>query len=185
MAEPEIAVYLGRDVPAGAALQCRQGLDSGRGERVGGGRGVLAEVHGAAVDLEPSRQHAEPAARADDLDALGLVGLGGRDVDRAGRAARPLGQRVSGVLHLDGVEPGPGPADDPGGRPAGQVAEQVEVVLALVDQDAAALQRFVGIGEIHILFHQERAQMFVDLLQRGVLEGFKGSLLGVSLLDFV
>jgi len=37
------------------------------------------------------------------------------------------------------------------------------------------LARFVGIGEIHLLLQQERAQMFVDLLQRGVFEGFIGA----------
>jgi hypothetical protein len=43
----------------------------------------------------------------------------------------------------------------------------------------------VGIGEIHSLFQQERAQMFVDLLQGGVFEGFVGAFLRFSLLDFI
>ena len=47
------------------------------------------------------------------------------------------------------------------------------------------LPRFVGIGEIHLLFQQERAQMFVDLLQRGVFEGFVGAFLRLSLVDFI
>ena len=60
-----------------------------------------------------------------------------------------------------------------------------QVLQTAADQDTPALHRFVRIGEIHILFHQERAQMLVDLLQRGVFEGFIGALLGLSLLDFV
>jgi hypothetical protein len=44
------------------------------------------------------------------------------------------------------------------------------VLQTAADQDAAALPRFVGIGEIHMFFSQERAQMFVDLLQWGVFE---------------
>ena len=39
-----------------------------------------------------------------------------------------------------------------------------QVLQAATDQNAAALTRFVGIGEIQVLSHQERAQMFVDLL---------------------
>ena len=54
-----------------------------------------------------------------------------------------------------------------------------QVLQTTADQDAAALPRFVGIGEIHILFCQQRAQMFVDLLQRGVLESFIGALFGL------
>src|SRR6516225_540074 len=47
------------------------------------------------------------------------------------------------------------------------------------DQNAA-VPRFIGIGEIHLLFRQERAQMFVDLLERRIFEGFNGaSLLSV------
>jgi hypothetical protein len=40
-----------------------------------------------------------------------------------------------------------------------------QVLQTAADQDATAVPRFIGIGEIHILFRQERAQMFVDLLQ--------------------
>ena len=58
-----------------------------------------------------------------------------------------------------------------------------KVLQTATDQDAAVL-RFVGIGEIHILFRQERAQMFVDLFQRGVSEGFIGAPLGLPFLDF-
>ena len=59
-----------------------------------------------------------------------------------------------------------------------------QVLQTAADQDAAVLPRFVGIGEIHICFGQERAQMFVDLLQRGVFEGFIGALLRLPFLDF-
>jgi hypothetical protein len=52
-------------------------------------------------------------------------------------------------------------------------ARQVRETAA--DQDIAALPRFVRIGEIHILFRQERAQMFVDFLQRGMFEPKSGS----------
>src|SRR5262249_8854283 len=40
------------------------------------------------------------------------------------------------------------------------------------DQDAAARLQFGGIGEIHRLFRQQRTQMFIDLLEGRVLEGF-------------
>ena len=60
-----------------------------------------------------------------------------------------------------------------------------QVLQTAADQDAAALLRFVGIGEIHILFCQERAQVFVDLLQGGVFECFIGALLRLPLFDFV
>ena len=39
-----------------------------------------------------------------------------------------------------------------------------QVLQTAADQDPAILPRFVGIGEIHVLLHQERAQVFVDLL---------------------
>jgi hypothetical protein len=42
--------------------------------------------------------------------------------------------------------------------------------MVAADQDPAIFPRFVGIGEIHILLHQERPQVFVDLLQRGVFD---------------
>src|ERR1700752_3642216 len=60
-----------------------------------------------------------------------------------------------------------------------------QVLETAADQEDAALLRFVGIGEIHLLFRQERTQMFVDLLQWGVFECLIGALLGISLLDFV
>src|SRR3954453_5651840 len=60
-----------------------------------------------------------------------------------------------------------------------------QVLQATADQDPAVLPRFVGIGEVHLLLQQERAQMFVDLLQRGVFEGFVGTFLRLSLLDFI
>ena len=62
---------------------------------------------------------------------------------------------------------------------AGQVLE------AAADQEAAADPGFVRIGEVHLLFRQERAQMFVDLLQRRVFEGFVGALLWFPTVDFV
>jgi hypothetical protein len=46
-----------------------------------------------------------------------------------------------------------------------------QVFQTAANQDPAIFPRFVGIREIHILLHQERAQVFVDLLQRGVFEG--------------
>ena len=52
-----------------------------------------------------------------------------------------------------------------------------QVLQTAPDQDVVALPQFVGIGEIHIFFRQERAQMFVDLLQRSVFEGFIRALL--------
>ena len=45
-----------------------------------------------------------------------------------------------------------------------------EVLQTATDPDRPALPRFVGIGEVHLLFRQERAQVFVDLLQRRVFE---------------
>jgi len=56
-----------------------------------------------------------------------------------------------------------------------------QVLQATADQDATALARLIGIGEIHVLFRQQRAQMSVNLLQRGVFEtlhkcGFAASL---------
>ena len=60
-----------------------------------------------------------------------------------------------------------------------------QVLQPAADQNAAGRLRFVGIGEIHLLFHQEWAQMFVDLLERGVVEGLIGALLGFPVLDFV
>jgi hypothetical protein len=36
-----------------------------------------------------------------------------------------------------------------------------QVLQTTTDQNAAALQRFIGIGEVHFLFRQKRAQMFV------------------------
>src|SRR5215471_15378245 len=55
-----------------------------------------------------------------------------------------------------------------------------QVLQTAADQNAVALARFIGIGEIHLLFGQQRAQMFVDLLERRVFEGFNGaSLLSV------
>ena len=59
-----------------------------------------------------------------------------------------------------------------------------QVLQATADKDPAVLARFIGIREIHLLLQQERAQMFVDLLQRGVFEGFKGASLRLSLVDF-
>jgi hypothetical protein len=60
-----------------------------------------------------------------------------------------------------------------------------QVLEAAADQKAAVLQRFVGIGEIHLLFYQKRAQMLVDLLERGVFERFIGSPLRPFLFDFI
>jgi hypothetical protein len=60
-----------------------------------------------------------------------------------------------------------------------------QVLQTAADQDAATLPRFVGVGEIHLLFREERAQMFVDLLKGSVFESFIGALLGIALLDFV
>ena len=60
-----------------------------------------------------------------------------------------------------------------------------QVLQTAADQDAAVLPRFVGIGEIHILLRQERAQMFVDLLQGSVFECFVGALLRLPLLGLV
>jgi len=51
------------------------------------------------------------------------------------------------------------------------------VLQTAADQNAAAVPRFIGIGEIHLLFRQQRAQMFIDLFERGVFEGFKGTVL--------
>ena len=56
---------------------------------------------------------------------------------------------------------------------------------AAADHDPAVLPRLVGIGEIHLLFQQERTQMFVDLLQRGVFEGFIAAFLRLSLVDLI
>jgi hypothetical protein len=55
-----------------------------------------------------------------------------------------------------------------------------QVLQTAPDQDFAVLLRFIGKGEIHILFREERPQMFVDLLQRGVFECFIAALLGLS-----
>src|SRR5215471_6858073 len=58
-----------------------------------------------------------------------------------------------------------------------------QVLQPAADQDAAAPARFVGIGEIHPLFRQQRAQMFVDLLERRVFEGFIRAILWIAFLD--
>src|SRR5215469_12731755 len=55
-----------------------------------------------------------------------------------------------------------------------------QVLQPAADQDAAAPARFVGIGEIHPLFRQQRAQMFVDLLERRVFEGFIRAILWIA-----
>jgi hypothetical protein len=60
-----------------------------------------------------------------------------------------------------------------------------QVLQAAADQDATALPRLIGIGEIHVLFCQERAQMSVDFLQRGVFERFIRTASGLYLLDLV
>ena len=60
-----------------------------------------------------------------------------------------------------------------------------EVFQPAADQKATALAGFVRIGEVHLLFRQQWAQMFVDLLQRRVFEGFVGALLWFPTVDFV
>jgi hypothetical protein len=60
-----------------------------------------------------------------------------------------------------------------------------QVLQAAAEQNAAALLRFVRIGEIHILCRQERAQMFIDLLQEGVFKCFIGVPLRLPFVDFV
>jgi hypothetical protein len=60
-----------------------------------------------------------------------------------------------------------------------------QVLQTAPDQDFAVLPRFVEKGEIHLLFRQERPQMFVDLPQRGVFECFIAALLRLSFVDFV
>jgi hypothetical protein len=60
-----------------------------------------------------------------------------------------------------------------------------QVLQPAADQDAAALPRFIGIREIHILFRQQRAQMLVNFLQWGVFEGCIAALLRLAFLDFV
>jgi hypothetical protein len=60
-----------------------------------------------------------------------------------------------------------------------------QVLQTAANQDVDALLPFVGIREIHVFFCQERAQMFVDLLQRGVFECLIATLLGFSFVDFV
>ena len=59
-----------------------------------------------------------------------------------------------------------------------------QVLQTATDQDATTLARFIGIGQIHLLFCQQRAQMLVDLFERGVFEGFKDTLLWPSVADF-
>jgi hypothetical protein len=60
-----------------------------------------------------------------------------------------------------------------------------QVFQTTADYDAAASQRLVGIREVHFLFRQERAQMFIDLLQWRVFEGCTGAVLRFALFDFV
>jgi hypothetical protein len=60
-----------------------------------------------------------------------------------------------------------------------------QVLETAADEDLAPLQQFIGIGELHILFCQEWAKMFVALLQRRVLECFIGARLRFSGSDFV
>src|SRR6516225_1210906 len=52
------------------------------------------------------------------------------------------------------------------------------------DHNAAASSGFVGIGQIHRFFHQEWAQIFVDLLQRRVFEDFRAPLMWFPVLAF-
>src|SRR5215470_1995738 len=59
-----------------------------------------------------------------------------------------------------------------------------QVLQPAADQDAAALLRLVRIGEIHLLFRQQWAQMSVDLLQGRVLERCIAALLPLPVLDF-
>jgi hypothetical protein len=58
------------------------------------------------------------------------------------------------------------------------------VLQAAADQNAAAVAWLIGIGEIHLLLRQQRAQMFVDLFERSVFESFKDALLGLSFVAF-
>jgi hypothetical protein len=52
------------------------------------------------------------------------------------------------------------------------------------DQDTAALLQLVGIREIHLLFRQKWAQMFVDLLERSLTERSGAALLRPPFPDF-
>src|SRR5215470_570004 len=45
-----------------------------------------------------------------------------------------------------------------------------QMLQTAADQDAAALAGFIGIREVHLLFRQKRAQMFVDLLSGAYLK---------------
>ena len=61
-----------------------------------------------------------------------------------------------------------------------------QVFQTTADYNAAAvLPRFVGVGEIHLLFRQERAQMLIDLLQRSVFEGFADAVPRPAVFGFV
>ncbi len=60
-----------------------------------------------------------------------------------------------------------------------------QVLQTATDQDATALPGFIGIGEIHLRFRQERAQMLVDLLKGRVFEGLIAALLRFPFVDFV
>ena len=60
-----------------------------------------------------------------------------------------------------------------------------QVLQTAADQDPAVLTRFVGVGEIHLLLQQQRAQIFVDLLQRSIFKGFIVPFLRPPFLDFI
>src|SRR5262249_62239140 len=83
----------------------------GRSEWIARAGGVLAEVAVAVRNVHPPWEQPQSASSAGQLDPLGFVELGGRNMDRTRHAPWPLHHRLHTVLRLDRVEPRAGPAD--------------------------------------------------------------------------
>ncbi len=117
----------GRELPRLRALK-----------RVSGRRRVLTEVLPVPYHLQTAVHQPEPAFRGGELDALRLVHLGGRDMERPHGPRGPLDDGLHGVLGLDRMHACAGPPEDRRRRP-GEVEQQVQVVLPLVQKHTAAL----------------------------------------------
>lgn len=137
----EEGVFVGRGLGDGDV----DGPEFGSGEGFGGGFGEFGDGGAGAVESEGVVFGGEFSAGAGDFEAVGageFAGGGDEVADGGGRVGRGLRVFEDGgdfVFDFDGVVfAGKADGGDAGGREVGDPVEEVEVVGALVDEDAAA-----------------------------------------------